>query len=268
MTDPTGERRGMNKDARRRAILAELRARPTVRISHLAEEFGVSPETVRRDVDALSDEGLIDRTYGGAARALLATEPGVEVRSGLNRAARVRIADAAARLFAEEDVLMIDAGSTTTLFAQALAAIVPVERRSRQTVITNGVGVARGLATNPSIRTLVCPGEFDLAEEAMFGADAAAFLRRFRATTAVVGAGAINVEGAMDADSRASWIKRSMRERAGRLALLVDAGKFGTELLETVFPLKAVDLMVSDAAPEGDLAQALDAAGVAVRLAP
>ena len=115
----------VRKHERHERILQELKARPTVRILELAEEFGVTTETVRRDVDELSKKGLVDRTYGGAAVTPLGSEPKIDARATVFQEERTRIAKHALRLVAGDDVLMIDAGSTTTEFAARLAASIP-----------------------------------------------------------------------------------------------------------------------------------------------
>ncbi|MEM6488847.1 MAG: DeoR family transcriptional regulator, partial [Pseudomonadota bacterium] len=83
-----------NKDARQQKILRELELRPSLRVTELAERLRVSAETIRRDLDELTGEGLIDRPSGGAVRRL-ATEPAVGERHGLRVAERAAIARAA-----------------------------------------------------------------------------------------------------------------------------------------------------------------------------
>ena len=127
----------LSRSERFERIVAELRASATVRISALADAFGVSTETVRRDIDELSRRGLVDRTYGGAAARAMAREPAVNERHRLLVEERSRIGATAAALVEPGDVLMIDSGSTTTHFARRLAAT-----GSGLTVLTNCIAVA------------------------------------------------------------------------------------------------------------------------------
>ncbi len=88
----------LKRSERFERIIGELRVSPTVRISELAATFGVSAETVRRDIDELSRRGLVDRTYGGAAAQALAHEPAVNERYRFHIEERTRLGARAARL--------------------------------------------------------------------------------------------------------------------------------------------------------------------------
>ena len=112
----------LSKRERQDRILARLDTPVAVRISDLAEEFDVTTETIRRDLDELAERGLLARTYGGAAMRALTDEPGIATRAQTNVAERQRIALDAARLVKSGDVIMIDAGSTTAHLAESPGA--------------------------------------------------------------------------------------------------------------------------------------------------
>ncbi len=251
----------LDKAQRHDRIIAELRSNPTVRISHLAQAFGVSTETVRRDIDDLSSRGLVARTYGGAA-APMGREPAVHERSTAMVAERERIARAAAAMIATGDVVMIDSGATTLHLARQLA----VERRE-VTVITNGLEIAHALGSRDRIRVILCPGSYLAREDGVYGQDTCEFLRRFHANVALTSAGGITAGGITDVDSNAVWVKRTMFQRAARRVFMVDHAKFGVPLLEVVAPLQDLTDVVADASPPEGLAQALAAADVRVTLA-
>ncbi len=245
------------KEQRHRRILTALATDPTVRISALAAEFGVSAETVRRDVAELSNRGEVRRTYGGASVVYAGMQPAFGQREQMAVAERARIGAAAAALVEPGAVLMVDAGSTTTHFARALAA-----RGTPATVLTNGLTIAEALGGRPGIRVLVCPGDFYAAERAVYGPDTEAFLGRFNADLAIIGASGLSEEGPSDVESRASWVKRAMIGRAARRVLLVDSGKFGNAHLERICDLAAITDLVTDSVPAPELTGALDRAGV------
>jgi DeoR/GlpR family transcriptional regulator of sugar metabolism len=254
------------RDQRHRRILAALASDPTVRISALAAEFGVSAETVRRDVEALSRQGAVRRTYGGASVVHAGVQPAVLQRERMAVAERARIGAAAAALVEEGAVLMVDAGSTTAHFARALAA--RPGGAPRGTVLTNSLAVAEALgAAAPGVRVLLAPGEFYPAERAAYGPEATGFLDRFNADIALVGASGLTAEGPSDVESRAAWVKRAMIGRAARRVLLVDSGKFGKAHLERVCGLGALTDLVTDAPPPPELRTALGRAGVSVEVA-
>lgn len=262
MTAPSAKRR-TSKDERRRRIVAELRANPTVRISELARLFGVTTETVRRDVDSLSDEGLVSRTYGGAAATTLSREPSLDERHGLLVAERQRIARAAVDFVEDGQVLMIDSGATTAHFVRRLAV-----ERQRLTVITNGTGLAAALAANASFRVLLCPGDYNASESGTYGPEVGAFLERYRADRAFVGAGGMTLEGPNDVSAELCWVKRAMIERARETTLLIDHSKFDRFGLLRICAPEDLRRVVSDASLPAELAQALRHKGVEVVIAP
>ncbi|WP_372622265.1 DeoR/GlpR family DNA-binding transcription regulator [Falsiroseomonas sp.] len=252
------------KAQRHRSILAALATDPTVRISSLATSFGVSSETVRRDIEELSRQGAVRRTYGGASVVQAALQPELSSRERMAVAERARIGAAAAALVEPGDVVMLDAGSTTSHFARALVA-----RGSAATVLTNTLPGAGDLAAAPAglLRVVLCPGEVSAAERGVYGSETEAFLRRFNADLAVIGASGLTEEGPCEAVSRAAWVKRAMLGRAPRRMLLADSGKFGRGLLECVCPLGELTDLVTEAPPPPGLAAALGRAGMAVTLA-
>ena len=246
----------LDRDERHRRIIGELQSNPTVRISHLAEAFGVSTETVRRDIDSLSSRGLVERTYGGAA-APMGREPSVRERNTAMVAERQRIAAVAIQAIAPGDVVMIDSGATTHHLAQRIAA-----EGIEVTVITNGLEIAEELGVSPNARVILCPGAYSAHEKGVYGQDTCDFLGRFHANVAFTSAGGITENGVTDVDSNACWVKRAMFKRAERRIFMMDNAKFNVRLLEIVMPLADLtDLVVDRPLPE-KLAEAARNAGI------
>ncbi len=252
----------LTQQQRHAQLLALLRREGTVRIAMLAKVFDVTTETARRDLDELAQSGALKRTYGGGASRSLIDEPGIGVRSRAHAAERGLIGAAAANMVDSGDALMIDCGSTTSLFANALAA-----RELHLTVLTNCLPVARALGTNALCRVILCPGDYVPREGGTFGADTLEFIRRFKANKAFIGAGGLTPDGVTDADSRSCSIKRAMMERADRTMLLLDSSKYDLVQFERVCALPDIDELVSDTTPPKKLAAGLKRAGVRVTLA-
>lgn len=253
----------LSKRQRQERILERLGSDVTVRISTLADQFDVTTETIRRDIDDLTDKGLVDRTYGGAASKSLSREPAMEQRRLKQVAERERIASYATSLIEPGDVVMIDAGSTTLHFARALA-IGDMEL----TVLTNCLPVAYALGPMPKIRVMLCPGEFRETEGGLYGEETIDYLDRFMANKAIISAGGIAGDEVTDADSRASSVKRKMIERATESVLLLDHSKYEIRLFSTVCHLSLLDNMVVDCPPPGKLETALRNARVQFHIAP
>jgi DeoR/GlpR family transcriptional regulator of sugar metabolism len=245
------------KTERQQRILAELRLSPHVRISELAERFGVSTETVRRDVDMLSERGLVARAYGGAAAAPMGVQPSFGERNQAHLEERIRIAQCAALLVEPGEVLMVDAGSTTIQFARHLAVT-----GHDLTVLTNSLPLASALGSNDSIDVILCPGDYSPAEAAVYGVETIAFLQRFRANRAFIGASGLSADGIMDANRAASAVKRAMLSQADARYLLVDHSKFNQRKLSLVERLTAINAVVADRTPDAALMAALENADV------
>lgn len=260
---PAPERSRLTQQERHAQILALLRRDGVVRIATLARTFDVTTETARRDLDELAESGALHRTYGGGASRSLIDEPGIGLRGLVHPEERTRLAAAAASLVSDGDALMVDAGSTTSLFAAALAA-----RNPHVTVVTNCLPVASALGIAERCRVILCPGDYVAREGGVFGTEAAAFLRRFQANKAFIGTGGLDADGLTDADSAGCAIKRAMIERADRAILLADSSKFDVVQFERVGPLAELDDLVTDTAPPRRLAAALRRAEVAVTVAP
>jgi len=253
----------LKKTERQARILGELRAQPAIRIAGLAGEFGVSTETIRRDLDELGEQGMLSRTYGGATARPFGAEPTLSERYKEHVGERERVGTLAARFIKPGQVLMVDAGSTALHFARRLSA----ELRDL-TVITNSFGIASALSTNPTIGVVVCPGRYDAREGSVFGADSESYLRRFNANVAVVGCSGLTTEGPNDVNPSAAGVKRAMMARAETNMLLVDHSKFGQLTLENVCPLREVRMIVADRAPSGELARAIRRLNIPIETGP
>lgn len=255
----SGEVKRLSKQERQDRIVAELHIRPAIRASEIAEKLGVHAETVRRDLKDLDRGGLINRTYGGAAAAPLAFEPSLAERDRILVDERRRIGRCAAALIEPGDVLMVDAGSTTIHFARQLAA-----RAIDLTLITNSYGVAAVLARRPTVRVIVCPGDYDAKQGGVHGPDTISYLHRFHANKVLIGAGGLTAHGPSEFDPSFAAVKRAMLEHAQRRLLLVDHGKFGRTMLDLICPLGELTEIVVDLAPAPPLPGALERAGVAI----
>jgi DeoR/GlpR family transcriptional regulator of sugar metabolism len=249
-----------SKAQRHEAILAELRATPAIRIVQLAGIHGVSTETIRRDLDELSAEGLISRTYGGATGTPL-SEPLLDDRYRTNQDQRAAMSKAVVPLIKDGDTLMIDAGATTIFVARRLAA-----EMKGLSVVTTSFGVASALATNPTIRIRVCPGEYDPRDGGVTGPDAISYLSQFRVNHAVIGASRFDAEGPSDFNSGSVWIKRTMIKQAEQAILVLTHDKLDKAAFERICSLDEVSHVVTDQPPSDRLARALRDAKVATHI--
>lgn len=247
-----------SKKARQRGILAELDKRPALRIGELARSLGVSSETIRRDLDELTERGLVGRTYGGAVRPR-ASEPSLNERHALLVPEREAIARAAvARLGGPSRVIM-GSGATTVHVARRLAV-----EAADLTVITHSFGIATVLSLNPTVPVLMAPGVYHSGEGAMTGAATVTFLSRYRADWAILGASGLTEEGPADALIASADVFEAIVARAERRMVVADASKFDKRFAARWAGWDEIDCLVTDRRPEGRLAEALAAFDVEV----
>ncbi len=246
------------KSIRQRRILAELEQRPALRVGDLAELLDVSAETIRRDFDELTDQGLVSRTYGGAVRRS-SSEPGVNERHRLMVPERERIARAVPPILTGVRTLMIGSGATTVHVARRLA----VEFKDLL-VIAHSFGVATVLSLNPTITVIIAPGRYNAGEGSTQGAQLLRFLDDYRADWAIIGASGLGVDGPSDALIEEAEIYRAMAARADRLMVVADHSKFLVRFPARYADWSTVDTLVTDRPPAGALAQALTGSNVRV----
>ncbi|MEO1492089.1 MAG: DeoR/GlpR family DNA-binding transcription regulator [Pseudomonadota bacterium] len=236
-----------DRDHRRRRILSELEQRPSLRVSELAGRLGVSAETVRRDLDALTAEGQIDRTYGGAMRRR-SLEPSVSERHNIRAEERERIARRACPLLQGAGCVMIGSGATTVHLARRIAL-----EMNNLTVIAHSFGVATVLALNPTITVLMAPGIYNAGEGAVHGAETIDFLDGFHVDWAVLGASGLDKDGPSDALLDAGHVYRRMVARAECAMLVADSSKFNRRFPARWAAWDSVSCLVTDAEPPDDL---------------
>lgn len=250
------ERQRLRKSERREQILLELRLRPHVRINELAERFGVSGETIRRDFEALSNDGLVNRAHGGASAPALGHYPTLDERSNAKVEERERIGKAASELVRPGDAVMIDSGSTTLQLARFLAY-----KGTACTVITNSLPVAMALGRGKA-EVILCPGDYLATESATVGTEAIEFLERYNVQRCMIGASGLSVEGPSESVRGFAAVKRAMIRQSATSHLLIDCEKFGRRGLAGVGALGDIGSIVVDRKPEGELQAALAAAKV------
>ncbi|AWN15444.1 DeoR/GlpR family DNA-binding transcription regulator [Salinisphaera sp. LB1] len=251
----------MNALDRRQRILEWLRLKRRVTVAWLAEQTGASLETIRRDLAGLASEGLVEKFHGGAA---IPDNPAYEnafaTRMYEQVDAKTAVAETAAALFAAGDSLFVDTGTTTLLFARALAG------QRGLTVITNCVRIAQALGESEN-RVFLIGGEYEPDAQEAVGTFAQDQIARFNAAHVVITAGALDAGGVMDFSLAEADVARAMIAQADTVTVLADASKLGRRALFKVIPLARIDRLVVDAEPDAELRDVLDEAGVALYIA-
>lgn len=227
---------------RHQRILLIAQQRGRVEVPLLAEEFGVTQETIRRDLSALDRAGLLRRVHGGALPAGgLQLEPGLAERDSTAAAEKERIAKAALDLLPTEGSLLLDAGTTVS----RLAALLPLD--STLTVVTNALPVAARLADHPDLTLHLVGGRLRHRTQAAVDTWALRDLADIHADVAVIATNGLCADGGLSTpDLAEAAVKHAMVTSAERVILLADSTKYGVRHFARFASLDQVDVLVTD----------------------
>jgi DeoR/GlpR family transcriptional regulator of sugar metabolism len=250
------------KSTRQDNILAALERNPALRVVQIAEELGVSAETVRRDLAELESTARLSRTYGGAIKNSSRFEPALNERLSLNVAERRAIALEAVSRCAADDALLVGGGATMIQFARALREI-----PRRITVITPAYPIAVELSGSPTIEIIMLPGVFDSQEHMAVGPDTLRAMDRYKVRTAVIGASGLNAEGVSEALLMAGEVYGAMVQKSEQAMVLADSDKFDKRALVLIADWNASTTLVTNAAPQDKLGAAIERGGTKVIVA-
>ncbi len=232
MSQPRSTTRG------RRAALLEAVRDGSGNIAALAEEFGVSPSTIRRDLASLAGAGQVVRTYGGA---LDRGEQSLREKDASHARAKDEIAREAASLVQDGEVVLLDAGTTTGRVAKHLA------HREGLTVVTNGVTVIRALADFDGIDLIVLGGRLRHPNEALLGDSVLQQLRHISPDRAFLGAdGVVAGRGLCCPSLEQSNVKQAMLHSAASAYVLADGSKLGHAPFPYWTPLDREYTLITD----------------------
>ncbi|MEU8174441.1 DeoR/GlpR family DNA-binding transcription regulator [Microbispora hainanensis] len=247
----------MYAEERQQEILRAARDAGRVDVVTLAERFGVTTETIRRDLTALERAGVLRRVHGGAIPVeRLGFEPALAARDEVMTAEKERIAKAALAELPEDGSVVIDAGSTTSRLVQAL----PPDREL--TVVVNSPPLATVLAARPNLTVLMLGGRVRGRTLATVEDWAIQQLSQLNVDVAFMATNGCSVaKGLTTPDPAEAAIKRAMIACADRAVLLADHTKFSGTYLARFATLGEIDVVITDTGLDPDQAAALAAAG-------
>ncbi len=254
---------GLVKKERQRRISQIIMERGSVRASDLSEIFGVTDETIRRDLNTLAEAGVILRSHGGAVTALTRTETTLDRRLRENEAEKMVIGRAASELVANGSTIIIDSGSTTVHLATAL-------RNKRDLVIiTNAVTIASELLKSQDISVIFTGGVIRRTTFGAVGDLALSALRGLNVDQTFLAISAASIEhGLMYPGFEEVSVKQAMIEAASEVILLADHTKFGRKALVSVAPITAMSRIITDWGIDPEKAQEIRDQGVDLIIAP
>jgi len=246
----------MNLSERQNGILMEVRQQGFVSIETLATSYGVTTQTIRRDVNALCSENLLRRRHGGVETVNASGNLAYQARQIINVDAKRAIGRAVAALIPDRASLLIGIGTTPEQVAVALA------RHEELTVVTNNLNVADALAIAGSSRIILPGGTLRLPDRDLLGADGDRLFRAYRADFAIFGVGGIDHDGALlDFSPEEVSARRAMRAGCRRSILVADLTKIGRAAPCRGGELGEMDTVVFDRRPPEPIVRMIEEAG-------
>lgn len=222
-------------------ILATARRTGSVAVEALAAELGVTPQTIRRDLNQLAERAMLSRVHGGAVVTSGVDNLDRDARRHVAADAKAAIGRAAAALVPDGASLILNIGTTTEAIARALTG------HRHLLVVTNNLNVADILAGCPTIAVVVAGGRVRPSDRAVVGALAIDFLRGFRVDYALIGASAVDPDGTLlDFDIDEVRVSQTIIDQARTVVLAVDQSKFGRPAPVRIAGLDRVDHLVTD----------------------
>ena len=243
-------------EERQELLLQLLRTHGKVRVEDASTLFGVSPDTIRRDLNGLVRAGIAIRTHGGA---LIRTKPAntvAEDKTGSDP--KSTIGKTAASLVKENSLVLFDSGSTSLEVAKSVPAGLAF------IAVTNNLAVGETLARRPGTTVIIASGRILKNSMSIVGGEVLPFLRSVHADLCFLGACSIGLEfgvGAIEADELP--IKQQMIESSAKVIALAAKEKFSAAAAFSVCPLSAVDSIITDQNPPQSLLDGYQAIQIA-----
>lgn len=246
---------------RRSLILERLQDEKRVVVNELSEFFGVSEETIRRDLDKLDKEGFASKTYGGA---VLAENNNAEmpfnIRKKKNLEGKRRIAEIICSLIQDGDHIIVDPSTTAVSIVNALS------EKQRLTIVTNSIEVLVELADSPGWDIISTGGTLKENYLALVGPKALESIHSFHADKVILSCKGIDMgKGITDANEMFSQVKIAMLQSATQKILAVDHTKFDHIAFSKICDISQIDMVVTDVKPSDAWMDYFESKGIICR---
>ncbi|KPV94381.1 Glucitol operon repressor [Pseudoalteromonas sp. P1-9] len=240
-----------NTQQRRHTILQQVNELGEVSVEQLAEQFATSEVTIRKDLTALEQSGLLLRRYGGAMA--LPQEIVANSDEKLDPIRKMQIAKAAADLIKDHNRIIIDSGRTT-------AAMIPELSHKRGLVVmTNAINVANRLLSLENEPTLLMPGgTWDPHSESFQGQVAEQVVRSYDFDQLFIGADGIDIDRGTTTFNELIGLSRVMADSAREVIVLVESNKIGKKIPNLEIPWQQVNYLVTDDGLDDNTKQAIE----------
>lgn len=252
----------MSMSLRHPEILDLIRASGHVEVEELATRFGVSVQTIRRDLSDLAEMGRIERVHGGAILASGTVNIAYDERRRLNSDSKSVIAEYCAQMIPNECSIFLNIGTTTEAVARRL------QNHKGLLVVTNNMNIATVLGDTPEVDVIVTGGALRPSDGGLVGPFTNQTIRQFKFDYAIIGCSALGEEGELfDFDDQEVEASRIILQSARTSVLVADGSKFLRTAPIKIANLSAIDHFVTDIDPAKRVRQVLETSRTELHIA-
>lgn len=251
----------MNFVIRQQQTLELVKERGYISIEELALHFSVTPQTVRRDINQLAEEGLLRRYHGGAAIDSTTANTDYSTRISYNFEEKQKIARAVADAVPDHASIFINIGTTTEAIAHALL------NHQGLKVITNNLNVAKILSSKADFEVLIASGKVR-PDGGVIGQATSDFFKQFKVDYALIGISGIDAEGTLlDFDFQEVAVSQEIISGARHVFLAADSSKFGRHAMMRLGHLSNIECLFTNEKPTDQYIQKIKEADVTLIIA-
>ena len=253
-------------EERRASIVAWVQRQQQVSVTELSRQFGISQVSIRRDLDYLSEAGLLKRTHGGAAALGSAAQGAAfDVRLLQNVAIKRCIGQAAANLVQPGEVVLLDSGTTVLEVARHLPR--SLLENGSLTAITRSLAIVNELRSQRQVRLIVLGGVYLPEYDDFAGEQVETALHSLHANTLFIGAEGIAPERGLTTDNLLEMsVYRALAKCTDKVIVVADSSKIGVSKLQTLLPFEAVQVFITDSGAPAGFVHRLQDMGIQVIL--
>ena len=243
----------MVQTLRKPEIIEIARREGKVTVDMLVDFFGVTPQTIRRDLTELAEAGQLERVHGGAILPSNTVNIGYMERQELNQPSKVDIARECVKHIPNDCSLFLNIGTTT----EAVAA--ELRRHTGLLVVTNNLNIASNLTHESDVDVVVTGGDLRKSDGGLVGTVARETVSRFRFDFAIIGCSALHPEGdILDFDTREVGVSQTIISRSDKVFLVADTSKFDRKAPIKIAGLPEIDMFVTDREPPAEFSKACE----------
>jgi DeoR family glycerol-3-phosphate regulon repressor len=238
---------------RHEQIISLIKANGFATVDEMAKKLNVTPQTIRRDINLLDEDGYLSRYHGGAGLSVSTENVDYRSRKELLLAEKQKIARKTASLIKDNASLFINIGTTTEYVAQEL-----VNHNKQLRIITNNLNVAAIMSKKQDFEVIVAGGIVRSRDCGITGEATVKFIRQFKVDIGIIGISGIELDGTLlEYDFKEVYVARAIIENSRKVFLVADHSKVGRNAMVKLGHIKEIDSLITDKTPPEQLIQVL-----------